>query len=78
MQDQARIQNNPNVLAASERTPSTPAFSNWRDKEKSSRVLKTDAQPDRRTAPRNATAMSLSRPKQAYLRRVPSLPLKIS
>ena len=45
VRDQARIKNNPNVLAASKRTTTTPAFSNRKDKEKSSRVLKTEAQP---------------------------------
>ena len=45
VQDQARIKNNPNILAANKRTPATPTPPNRREKEKSNRVLKTDAQP---------------------------------
>ena len=45
VQDQARIKNNPNVLAANKRTPTTFTSTNRKEKEKSSRVLKTDAQP---------------------------------
>ena len=45
VQDQARIKNNPNILAVNKRTPATPAPPNRREKEKSNQVLKTDAQP---------------------------------
>ena len=45
MQDQARIKNNPNILAANKRTPATPTPPNRREKEKRNRVLKTNAQP---------------------------------
>ena len=45
VQDQARIKNNPNVLAANKRTPTTFTSTNRKEKEKRSRVLKTDAQP---------------------------------
>ena len=44
-QDQARIKNNPNILATNKRTQSTLTPPNRREKEKSNRVLKTDAQP---------------------------------
>lgn len=45
VQDQVTIKNNPNILAADKRTPVTPTPPNQREKEKSNRVLKTDAQP---------------------------------
>ena len=45
VQDQARIKNNPNILATNRRTPAAPTLPNRREKEKSNRVLKTDAQP---------------------------------
>ena len=45
VQDQARIKNNPNVPATNKRTSATPTPPNRREKEKSKRVLKTNAQP---------------------------------
>lgn len=45
VQDQARIKNNPNILASNRRAPAAPTLPNRREKEKSNRVLKTDAQP---------------------------------
>ena len=45
VQDQARIKNNPNILAVNKRTPATPTPPNRREKERSNQVLKIDAQP---------------------------------
>ena len=82
VQDQARIKNNPTILAANKRTPATPKPPNRREKEKSNRVLKTNAQPPaiqpdpppKKEGGKIKRCPYIPRPKRAYLRGVLSLP----